>query len=108
MHSFEVHVCVLSLIQFFATPWTVVCQAPLSMGFPRQEYWNGLPFPSLVELPDSGIEPLPPALAGRFFTTEPLGKPSFKVSSPKYPVIIAVVLTYVHNSFLLLPLESGA
>ena len=100
--------CILSLIPLFATPWTIVFQAPLSMGFPRQEYWSGLSFPSPVDLPDSGIEPLPPALAGGFFTTEPLGKPSFKVSYPKYSVIIVVVLTYVHNSFLLLPLESGA
>jgi len=41
------------------------------MGFPRQEYWSGLPFPSPRDLPDPGIEPKPPALAGRFFTTEP-------------------------------------
>ena len=44
-----------------ATPWTVACQAPLSMGFPRQEYWNGLPFPSPEDLPDPGIEPASPA-----------------------------------------------
>ena len=55
----------------------VVHQAPLSMRFPRQEYWSGLPFPSTGDLPDPGIElisPASPALAGRFFTTEPLGK----------------------------------
>ena len=48
------------------------CQAPLSMGFPRQEYWSGLPFPSPGDLPDPGIEPeslVSPALAGGFFTT---------------------------------------
>jgi len=45
------------------------------MGFPRQEYWSGLPFPSPGDLPDPGIEPMSPALVGRFFTTEPLGKP---------------------------------
>jgi len=55
----------------FATPWTVDCQIPLSMKFFRQEHWSGLPFPSLGDLPRSGIEPEPPALAGRFFTTEP-------------------------------------
>ena len=52
--------------------------APLSTGFPRQEYWSGLPFPSPGDLPDPGIErasPASPALAGRFFTTEPPGKP---------------------------------
>ena len=45
------------------------------MGFPRQEYWSGLPFPSPGDLPDPGIEPFSPALAGRFFTAEPPGKP---------------------------------
>ena len=53
------------------TPWTIACQAPLSMGFPRQEYWSGLPFPSLRDLPDPGIKPVSPALTGGFFTTEP-------------------------------------
>ena len=60
------------------TLWTVAHQAPLSMGFPRQEYWSGLPFLPPGDLPDPGIEPessVSPALVG-FFTTEPLGKPS--------------------------------
>ena len=56
-------------------PWTVAHQAPLSMGFPRQEYWSGLSFPPPGDLPDPGIEPTSPALAGRFFITEPSGKP---------------------------------
>ena len=60
----------------FATPWTVARQAPLSMGFPRQEYWSGLPFPSPGDLPDPEIEPVFLALAGGFLTVEPLGKPS--------------------------------
>ena len=65
--------CVLScfsLVQLFATPWTVVCQAPLSMGFSRQENWNGLPCPPSGDLPD--LEPvslMSPALVDRFFTT---------------------------------------
>ena len=59
----------------FETPWTVARQAFLSMGFSRQEYWSGLPFPPPADLPDSGIELTPPALAGGFFTTEPPGKP---------------------------------
>ena len=59
----------------FATPRTVAFQAPLSMGFPRQEYWSELPFPSPGDLPSSGIEPVSPALAGGFFTTEPTAKP---------------------------------
>ena len=57
------------------TPWTVACQAPLSMRFPRQEYRSGLPFSSLGDLPDPGIEAMSPALAGGFFTTEPPGTP---------------------------------
>ena len=59
----------------FATPWTVAHQAPLSMGFPSQEYWSGLPFHSPGDLPDPGIEPTSPALAGGYFTSEPPGKP---------------------------------
>jgi len=61
------------------TPWTVALQAPLSVGFSWQEYWSGLSFPPPRDLPDSGIEPESPAtsaLAGRFFTTEPPGKPN--------------------------------
>ena len=46
----------------FVTPWTIVHQAPLSMGFSRQEYWSGLPFPSPGDLPDPGIEPKSPTL----------------------------------------------
>ena len=63
----------LSRVQLFATR-TVVHQAPLSMGFSKQEYWSALPFPPLGSLPNLGIEPSSPALAGRFFTTEPPGK----------------------------------
>ena len=58
------------------TPWTVAHQAPLSMEFPRQEYWSGLTFPSPRDFPDPEIKPASPALAGRFFTTEPPGKPT--------------------------------
>ena len=54
--------------------WTVVRQAPLSMGFPRQEYWSGLPFPPPGDLSYPGIKPTSPALAGGFLTTEPSGK----------------------------------
>ena len=57
----------------------IACQAPLSMGFSRQEYWSGLPFPSPGDLPNPGIKPRSPALAGGFFTTEPPGKPIHSV-----------------------------
>ena len=52
------------------TPWTVVCQPPLSMGFSRQEYWSGLPVPSPGDLPDPGIKPGSPALQARSLPTE--------------------------------------
>ena len=64
------------------TPWTVVHQPPLSMGFPRQEYWSVLPCPPLGHLPNPGVEPVSPvgpALAGGFFTTEPPGKHSMSI-----------------------------
>ena len=57
----------LSYIQIFVTSWTVAHQAPLSMGFPRKEYWSGLPFPFPGDLPDPGIEPMAPALQADFF-----------------------------------------
>ena len=55
--------CVLSHVQFFATSWTAARQAPLSMGFPRQDYWSGFPFPPPGDPPRPGIEPMSPALA---------------------------------------------
>ena len=58
--------------RLFATPWTVACHAPLSVGFSRQEYWSGLPFPPPGDLPDPGTESvslMSPALTGKFFTT---------------------------------------
>ena len=65
----------------FVTPKTVDLQAPLSMGFPRQAYWNGLPFPSPGDLLDPGIEP---ALAGGFFIAEPHGKPQTRIYISHY------------------------
>ena len=62
----------------FATLWTVACQASLSLGFPKQGYWSGLPFPPPGNLPYPGIKPvspMSPALVGGFFTTEPPGNP---------------------------------
>ena len=70
--------CACSVVSDFAASWTVAHQALLSMGFLRQEYWSGLPFPPPGHLPDLGIKPESPAvpeLAGGFFTTEPPGKP---------------------------------
>ena len=66
----------LSRVQLFATPWTVAYQAPPSMGFSRQEYWSGLPFPSPGDLPNPGIKPRSPSLEADALTSEPPGKPS--------------------------------
>ena len=65
----------LSLVQLFTIPWTVAHQAPLSMGFPRQEYWSGQPFPSPGALPDPGIELGSSALQVDSLPAEPAGKP---------------------------------
>ena len=61
----------LSRVRLFVTPWTVARQAPLSMGFSRQEYWSGLPFPSSGDLPNPGIEPGSPALQTEALSSEP-------------------------------------
>ena len=73
----------LSHVQLFTTPWTEAFQGPLSIGFPRQEYWSGLPFPSPGDLPDPGIKPVSlvsPALAGGFFTTSATWEAPFNVN----------------------------
>ena len=75
-HAHVLNLCsctqLLSHLRLFVTPWTIACQAPLSLGFSRQEYWRGLPFPPPGDLPDPGIKPtslVSPALAGGFFAT---------------------------------------
>ena len=65
----------LSRVQLFATLWTAAYKAPLSMEFSRQEYWNGLPFPSPEDFPHPGIEPRSPALQADALPSEPPGKP---------------------------------
>ena len=72
----EVKVKSLSRVRLFATPWTVAYQAPPSMGFSRQEYWSGLPFPSPGDLPNPGIELGSPTLQANSLLSEPPGKPS--------------------------------
>ena len=88
--SFVVNFCVCaqssSCVRLFGTPWTVAHQAPLSKGFSSQEYWSGLPFFPPGAVSDPGIESaslMSPALAGRFFTTEPSGKPTVITSLKK-------------------------
>ena len=81
-----VHACMLSHVQLFSILWTVACQTHLSMGFPRQEFWSGLPLSS-EDLPNTGIafvSPVSPALAGGSFATEPPGKPTLPQLCPCY------------------------
>ena len=66
---FVLVVYLLSWVWLFVTPWTIACQAPLSMGFSRQEYWCGLPFPALKDLSNLRIKPAYFALTSRFFTS---------------------------------------
>ena len=73
-HSDDEKAKSLSHVWLFATPWTVAHQVPPSIGFFRQEYWNGLLFPSPGDLPNPGIEPRSPALRADVLTSEPPGK----------------------------------
>ena len=72
--EFHLKVKSLSRVQLFVTPWTLAYQASLSMGFSRQEYWSGLPFPSPGDLPNPGIKPGSPALQADTLPSEPPGK----------------------------------
>ena len=85
-----------SVVSNSETLRTVGHQDPLSVGFPREEYYSGFPFPSLGGLPDPGIEPLSPALVGRFFTTEPPGV------MPSYIYFLSILLGFLihYSSFL--------
>ena len=75
VHCSVIYSSLLSRVQLFATPWTAVHQAPLSMRFSRQGYWSGLPFPSPGDLPNPGIKPGFPALQADSLLTELQGKP---------------------------------
>ena len=75
VQALKVKVKSLSCVQLFVTPWTVAYQAPPSMGFSRQEYWSGLPFPSPEDIPDPGIEPGFPTLQADSLPSELTGKP---------------------------------
>ena len=102
----------------FASPWTVAHHAPLSMGFPREEYWSGLPFRSPADLPNRAIEPTSPALSGGFFTNKPPGKPqpdtelitdilpitSSCTVTPRTATLAAIAITHTSLLLLILPL----
>ena len=90
----------LSHVWLFVTPWTVTHQAPLSMGFSRQEYWSGSPFLPPGDLPNPGIEPMSPALAGGLFTIEPPG-PACKVVLTNWvlcPLFFSLVCSWWQNN----------
>ena len=89
------------------TPWTVAHRAPLSVGFPRQEYWSGLPFPSPGDLPDPGSEPVSPAWQVDFFTLESPGKPISLIPPvhPQYNTEFVWSLSLVPGRELQKPLE---
>ena len=80
--------CCLVTKQHFTTPQTVACQAPLSMGISRPEYWSRLPFPSPGDPPDPGIQPVSPALADRFSIAQPPGKPN--TEQHEYGIFITI------------------
>ena len=75
----------LSCVHLFVSPWTIAHQASPSMGFSRQEYWSGLPFPSPGDLPHPGIEPRSPALKADALPSEPTGKEGLLTSGTYLP-----------------------
>ena len=95
-------VMLLSRVRLSATPWTIAHQAPLSMGFSRQEYWSVLPFPSPGDLPDLRIEPRSPTLQADALTSEPPEKPKiiqdvFFLGSCSFS-LSAIILRFIHVS----------
>ena len=81
----------VSHVQLSATPWTVVCQAPLSMGFSRQKFWSRLPLASPGHLPDLGIEPRCPALQADSLLSQPPGKPILHITSSQIEFIFLFI-----------------
>ena len=97
-HSYiYIHICtqLISHFQVFKNPWTVACQAPLSMEFSRQEHWSGMPMSTSGDLPNPGMEPwglASPALVGRLFTTVPPEEPTYMYTNP---YICISIYTYI-------------
>ena len=103
----KVKVKSLTHVRLFATTWNVAYQTPPSMGFSRQEYWSGLPFPSPGDLPDPGIKPWSPALQVDVSPSEPPGKPEycpwwdiFSSFIPTFLIFISLSICGILNSFL--------
>ena len=110
----KVKVKPLSRVQLFATPWTIACQAPPSMGFSRQEYWSGLPSPSPGDLPNPGIEPRSPTLQADTLTSEPPGKPHIIIIIPylsscawliSLSIMDSQLLNYIYSKVILKVIE---
>ena len=91
----------LNRVQLFETPWTVACQTSLFMGFSRQEYWSGLPFPSLDDLPNPGIEPGSLALQADSLLCEPAGNPSlvFLVDRKQYLIATLMCISFITSEW---------
>ena len=88
--------------QLFATPWTAACQAPLSMGFSRQQYWSGLPFPSPGDLPNPGIKPGLPHCRQMLLSSEPPGKKSLLKPCAHFDCIFfSLLLNFKHTLSIL-------
>ena len=90
----------LSRVRLFVTPWAVAHQGPLSMGFSRQEYWSGLPFPSPGDLPHPGIDPMSlmsPALTGEFFTISATWEA--QMENTKYPIHCRFPKMFITRTF---------
>ena len=85
-----VHALSLSCVRLFVTPWTVIRQAPVSMGFPRQECWSGLPCPPPGDLPDPGIKPKSPALQADSLPLSHLGNPQWCIAHRKFSVCLVI------------------
>ena len=91
----------LTCVWLFVTPWTVAHQAPQSLGFSRQEYWSGLPFPSPGELPDPGIEPRSPALRADALTSEPPWKQICENNQQYQPKTFSFKMYYLEKVAIL-------
>ena len=90
----------LSHVRIFATPGSVACQAPLSMGFPRQEYWSGLPFPSPGDLPNPGIKPASTALQADSLQSEPPGVTLCPVAKILFIHLLFIKIFFGHHLYM--------
>ena len=101
----KICVCVLSRVRLFSTPWTMMHQASLSMGFPKQEYWSGFSFPPPGDIPDPGTKPtspVSPALQGNSLSAEPSRKPIHKINKLTYWMWKLSILLNILDHLLIL------